>query len=130
MGGITRGPALREGDQDMGPLNQIVNGWGLPQRGVGQNISGHAAPGGYKIPEKGGGRELLSANAQQVAALAGKGMGGGGTTSIPHRSVALPLPRIQPRRVAGLGTPCLTESQTVVVRLLGGLLGETEVQKG
>lgn len=45
------------------------------------NISGHAAPGGYKFPEKEGSGELLSANTQQVAALADKGMGSGAPTA-------------------------------------------------
>lgn len=41
VNGTTGGPALREGDQATGPLNQPVNCWGLPQSGVGWNISGH-----------------------------------------------------------------------------------------
>lgn len=57
------GPALREGGQVVGPLNQSVNAWGLSPEWGGMEYLWE----GLECPGKGGSGELLSANSQQLA---------------------------------------------------------------
>lgn len=75
---------------------------GCPQNGMGWNTSGKAAPEAENALERRH-AELLLANSQQLAVLAGKWIGVGDTNNILHRSVVLPLSRIQLRREPGLG---------------------------
>ena len=93
--------------------------WSAPRVGwdvtsLGRQLLGAETPG-----EKGGRWELLSANSQQLAVLSGKGIWRY-HTNIPHRSMALLLPKLQKRRMAGLGILCLTQSRMVAVHFLEG----------
>lgn len=87
-------------------------GWDVTS--LGRQLLGAETPG-----EKGGRWELLSANSQQLAVLSGKGIWRY-HTNIPHRSMALLLPKLQKRRMAGLGILCLTQSRMVAVHFLEG----------
>lgn len=72
---------MREGGQIVGPLNQSVNGWGLPPEWGEREYLWAGSSWRLRIAGKRGSWELLSANSWQLTVLAGKGVWGPQTTS-------------------------------------------------